>query len=222
MEFAPELKRGLCPLRSLYRPAIQTICRVFKFTYSDIRKKPVEVWLFLFGQKLASLIRAFLSAANTGSFTFRRGRSGCGNQTNPWGNTCFHGWEITVKAAQRPATGTVHRFLRALRDLWGVLRVFPPVCPGLERGAAAPAVPGSRDLLSPVSLLGSLLGRCTEPGYFSRASSHLEKQGGTLCSVLPGVLWSKRKLRLSSFRLFWICLLAAFSNLLVLTVTHDK
>lgn len=181
------------------------------------------------------MIRAFLSAADTASFHLPRGRSGCGNQTNPWGNTCFHGCEITVKAAQRPATGTVHRFLRALRDIWGVLRVFPPVCPWLERGAAAPgahpvpAVPGATAGVTPAVpgvtagvTPGAVHGAWYLPRAPTRASSHLEKQGGTLCSVLPGVLWSKRKLRLSSFRLFWICLLAAFSNLLVLTVTHDK
>lgn len=103
----------------------------------------MEVWLFLFGQKLASLIRAFLSAADTGSFHLPRGRSGCGNQTNPRGNTCFHGCEITVKAAQRPATGTVHRFLRALRDVWGVLRVFPRLSRVRARSSSAGRSPGT-------------------------------------------------------------------------------
>lgn len=123
--------------------------------------------------------------------------------------------------------GTVNQILRASKDIRSVLGVFAPIPSQVRERisrtgelSCEPAVAGVTHGAAPVAVHRAVL---LLPSATTAPIPVWRNRGGHCAAFCrTGVLWSKQKLRLSSFRLFWICLLAVFSNLLVLTMTHDK
>lgn len=137
MEFAPGLRRVLCLLRSLYRPAIQTIDVIyFKFTYFDTGKKAgagvvIFIWpvIALIGQGF------FLSRKCRLIEIFRQGSLGCGEAKRKSHQETRVSMDVRsqYKPAQHPANRDCKSVSESFERLLGC---FPPACPRLERSSS--------------------------------------------------------------------------------------
>lgn len=103
--------------------------------------------------------------------------------------------------------------------------VFPPTCPRLEM-APERSRTGELALETVVAGVGPVAVRRAVLVLLNSTMMLIliQRNGGEHSAALchTGVLWSKQKLKLSSFQLFWACLLALLSKLLLLRMSCDK